>query len=97
MLINCPYCGPRPVEEFTVKGDASPERPRSNEPSTMDDWYAYVFLRDNVKGRTKEFWHHSGGCRSWLVVERDTLTHEVYSVTPARDVARKQKRARRAK
>ncbi len=27
MLINCPYCGPRPSEEFTHLGDASVDAP----------------------------------------------------------------------
>ena len=26
----------------------------------------------------REYWHHGGGCRAWLVVDRDTLTHEIY-------------------
>ena len=91
MRIKCPYCGERPNEEFTYLGDASPKRPTSNEPDTMDEWFDYVYMRDNVKGRMHEHWHHSGGCRSWLVVDRDTGTHEVFGVTTARDYARKGK------
>ena len=53
MLINCPYCGPRPSEEFTQLGDASVKRPTSNDPQTMDQWFDYVYLRDNPKGRFK--------------------------------------------
>jgi sarcosine oxidase subunit delta len=30
-----------------------------------------------------ETWHHVNGCRMWLVVERDTMTHEIKSVRPA--------------
>ena len=26
-LITCPHCGPRPTEEFTIRGDASVRRP----------------------------------------------------------------------
>ena len=26
-----------------------------------------------------EYWHHAAGCRRWLVVTRDTVTHEVYA------------------
>ncbi len=82
MLIKCPYCGERPSEEFTMLGDASVKRPTSND---KEAWYDYVYLRDNPKGRFSEYWHHGAGCRSWLIVERNTETHEVYGVTAARD------------
>jgi sarcosine oxidase subunit delta len=84
MLIKCPYCGERPSEEFSCLGDASVSRPASL--ADDDAWCDYVFLRDNPKGRFSEYWHHGAGCRSWLVVERDTQTHEVFGVTAARDV-----------
>ncbi len=91
MLIKCPYCGERPSEEFTYLGDARPKRPTSVEPETMEEWYDYVYLRDNIKGRMHENWHHSGGCRTWLVVDRDTASHENFGVTTASDYARKGK------
>ena len=37
-----------------------------------------------------------GGCRSWLVVDRDTQTHEIFAVTTARDFARKQNKKDKA-
>ena len=89
MLIKCPHCGVRPVEEFTFLGDAKPRRPSSNDPSSMDQWFDYVYLRDNPKGRIEEYAHHAGGCRSWLVVSRDTETHVVFGVVTARDYAKK--------
>ncbi len=94
MLIKCPHCGARPVEEFTFLGDASITRPASNDPATMEQWFDYVYLRDNPKGRFAEYAHHSGGCRAWLVVSRDTQTHEVYATVTARDWAKKQKGSR---
>ncbi|MBP9174976.1 MAG: sarcosine oxidase subunit delta, partial [Rhizobiales bacterium] len=42
MLIKCPHCGTRPVEEFTFNGDASIRRPTSNDPKSMDQWFDYV-------------------------------------------------------
>ena len=86
-LITCPHCGVRPKEEFSIRGDASPVRPA---PGAADDaWYRYVFVRDNPKGRIVENWHHSSGCRRWLVVERDNVaSHEVYSVTDASEYAK---------
>jgi sarcosine oxidase subunit delta len=94
MIITCPHCGSRPVEEFTFLGDARPERPESNDPASMERWYHYVYLRDNPKGRLDEYVHHSGGCRSWLVVTRDTATHEVHGCVTAQDFARKRRGAR---
>jgi sarcosine oxidase subunit delta len=78
-LITCPHCGRRPTQEFSIRSDASLTRPLPE--AGADAWHAYVFLRDNPKGRHHEHWHHAGGCRRWLVVERDTVTHEVYGVS----------------
>ena len=41
------------------------------------------------KGRFDEYAHHSSGCRAWLVVTRDTQTHEIFNVVTARDYAKK--------
>jgi heterotetrameric sarcosine oxidase delta subunit len=91
MRIRCPHCGERPLEEFSYLGDASPRRPLSNDPSSMDEWFDYVYLRDNPKGMIAEYWHHSGGCRSWLVAERNTETHVFLSTTTAREFARRRR------
>ncbi|MBZ0260820.1 MAG: sarcosine oxidase subunit delta [Hyphomicrobiales bacterium] len=91
MRITCPYCGLRPFEEYTYLGDASKNRPTSNDPSTMEAWYDYLYLRDNPRGRMKEYWQHSSGCRSWLVVDRNTDTHEIFAVEAARDFIRRRK------
>ena len=81
-LIRCPHCGPRPKEEFTIRG-AALQRP--DPAADKDTWFAYIYLRENPRGPYQEYWHHSGGCRRWLVVTRDTQTHEQIDV---RDVAR---------
>ena len=83
MLIKCPRCGQRPSEEFTYLGDASVKRPTSNAPASMDEWFDYVYLRDNIAGEMREYWYHGSGCRAWLKVARNTLTHEISSVEPA--------------
>jgi len=85
MRIKCPLCGDRPSEEFSMLGDASPVRPDDIGPESMERWYDYVYLRDNPKGKISEYWHHGGGCRSWLIVERDTETHDVHKVSLASD------------
>jgi len=84
MRITCPLCGERPLEEFTYRGDASVRRPASADPHTMEEWYEYVFLRDNPRGPHVEHWRHGAGCGAWLVVERDTLSHKIASVKLAR-------------
>jgi sarcosine oxidase subunit delta len=86
MRIACPHCGERDRQEFTVLGDATPVRPDGldADPEAM---FAYVYLRDNVAGPHREFWYHGAGCHAWLVVERDTRTHAVLEVEPARKVA----------
>jgi sarcosine oxidase subunit delta len=76
-LIRCPHCGQRPREEFTIRG-AALARPAPD--ASDDDWFAYVYLRDNPRGAHKEHWHHSGGCRRWLTVTRDTATHAMLAV-----------------
>ncbi|MBA1347455.1 sarcosine oxidase subunit delta [Rhizobium sp. WYCCWR 11146] len=80
-LISCPHCGARPKEEFSIRGDAGLVRPAPDAGS--DAWFDYVYLRDNPRGRHSEFWHHSSGCRRWLIVERDTVTHAVHGVRDA--------------
>ncbi|MEM8687440.1 MAG: sarcosine oxidase subunit delta [Pseudomonadota bacterium] len=85
MRITCPCCGERDYGEFTIYGDASRRRPHI-EDTDFETWYNYVYIRPNPKGRHKEFWHHTRGCGQWLVVERDTVTHEIYDVSLARDV-----------
>ena len=80
-LIPCPHCGSRPREEFTIKGDASLVRPSPD--AGAEAWHAYTHLRENPRGLHREYWHHSSGCRRWLVVERHTVSHAVGSVIDA--------------
>ena len=79
--INCPFCGERDHSEFGYGGDASIEYPPLYAP--MEDWHDAIYLRENIRGMQAETWHHVNGCRMWLVVERDTMTHEIKSVRPA--------------
>ena len=77
MLIPCPFCGPREHSEFAYGGDATVRRPRQSEPAWGPEWQAYVYQRANPRGPQREYWQHAAGCRQWLVVTRDTLSHEV--------------------
>ncbi len=79
MRITCPICGERHLSEFTYEGDATVVRPAPDD-LTPEAWLDAVYERDNPRGRHSEYWQHTGGCRAWLKVERDTLTHEVHRV-----------------
>ena len=76
MLIPCPYCGPRNVTEFTCVG-GKVVRPADPAKASEAEWENYGYLRDNPRGVSDELWQHTAGCRLWLEVRRDTLTHEV--------------------
>lgn len=79
MRISCPCCGPRDHAEFAYGGDASDPRPPPDD-DDFDRWFDHVYLRDNPRGPHSEYWQHVGGCREWLIVRRDTLTHQVHAV-----------------
>lgn len=89
MIINHPLLGPRDASEFINLGDAALiNRPNRKSDSAAHDFYEYQYLRENPAGEHRELWFHEQGDRSWLVVTRSTLTHEITSVELALDVAR---------
>jgi methylglutamate dehydrogenase subunit B len=81
MRIPCPYCGDRDAQEFVYRGDAAPRRPDGEE-----GMFDYVYLRDNPAGAMCEHWYHAQGCRTWIVVTRDTVSHRIEGAVLARDV-----------
>lgn len=81
--IHCPWCGLRDHDEFTLWGDASRAFPALDAP--REDWVRAVYDRPNPRGETQEFFQHTLGCRRWLVVARNNLTHEVLVVVPAHE------------
>ncbi|MBA84502.1 sarcosine oxidase subunit delta [Thalassobius sp. S69A] len=89
MLIPHPLLGPRDAQEFTYLGDAAlmlrPDPAAEDAEAAFCD---YVFLRDNPAGVLRELWFHEQGDRSWLVVTRDTITHEILGAELARDMKR---------
>jgi heterotetrameric sarcosine oxidase delta subunit len=95
MIINHPLLGPRDSAEFVYMGDARLiERPDPESDTVAEQFHDYAYLRDNPAGKLRELWFHEGGDRSWLVVTRDTRTHEITSVELARDVARSKGRSK---
>jgi methylglutamate dehydrogenase subunit B len=86
--IDCPFCGERGNEEFVYLGDAAVTRPDPDRADAAPAFTDYVYLRDNLRGVHRELWYHAAGCHGWLVVTRDTMSHEIKRVEFARDVAR---------
>ena len=83
MRITCPICGERDRREFYYQG-AALERP---DPEADDAaWQDYVHLRENPAGVTRDRWYHESGCGAWIVVTRNTVTHEVLGAVLASEV-----------
>jgi sarcosine oxidase subunit delta len=85
MRINCPFCGERDRREFYYKGsDDYLSRPEEGD---QEGLHAYLHLRDNPTGVTRDLWQHEAGCAAWLVVARNVTTHEILSVELATKAA----------
>ena len=78
MRLPCPVCGERDIREFLCKG-ASEALHRPDADADAAAWDSYMHLRDNTAGVIGELWYHQAGCGAWLVVKRNTITHEVIS------------------
>lgn len=96
MIIQHPLLGPRDSNEFVYLGDASlMDRPKWQGKDASEAaietasqcFHDYLYLRDNPAGKHQELWYHEQGDRSWLVLTRNTLSHEILKVELARDVA----------
>ena len=76
MRINCPLCGNRDRREFYYLGHAAYlARPLPD--ADLAAWDDYLHLRDNPAGVTKDLWYHETGCGAWVLVTRNTVTHEI--------------------
>ena len=88
MIIEHPLLGPRDSQEFTYLGDASLlHRPDASASDAAATFFDYQYLRDNPAGTHRELWYHEMGDRSWLVITRDTTSHEILAVELASDIA----------
>ena len=74
-LLDCPYCGRRPVTEFGYGGE-------TGEGVEAGSLAAELYLRENVTGVQRESWYHRFGCERWFVAERDTRTNVVLATSP---------------
>ncbi len=79
MRITCPLCGPRDRREFYYAGSEDYlNRPAPD--AAPQAWDDYLHNRDNLAGVIRDIWYHDMGCTSWLVVTRNTVTHEISGV-----------------
>jgi sarcosine oxidase subunit delta len=93
MRIKCPLCGERDMREFHYRG-ASDYMHRPAGDAAPEAWDAYLHLRDNPAGPLDELWSHDFGCRAWVLVTRNTVTHEILSTELAADAAAKAQEGR---
>jgi methylglutamate dehydrogenase subunit B len=77
MKIPCPLCGVRDRREFYYMG-AEDYLQRPSDKASEAELDNHLFLRDNPAGKTRDLWYHETGCGAWMVVSRNTVTHEVY-------------------
>lgn len=78
LLIRCPYCDEvLPETEFTYAGQAHIARPADPSSCTDEEWEAFLFIRDNVKGPHYERWRHTHGCGRFFNAVRDTVSDQV--------------------
>ena len=85
MRITCPICGARDRREFYYKGEAlalNRPDPEAGEAA----WDDYIHNRDNPAGVRRELWYHVMGCSAWIVVTRNTSSHEILETALASDV-----------
>ncbi|WP_404366735.1 sarcosine oxidase subunit delta [Sphingomonas sp. MMS24-J45] len=77
LQIDCPLCGPRAQVEFVY------ERTLDSIVTldmTAEETVARLYARTNPRGVDSELWRHSFGCRQWIVLERDRISHAIVSV-----------------
>ena len=86
MRLNCPLCGPRDRREFYYSGSEDYlNRPGADAPA--EAWDDMLHLRTNPAGETRDLWYHEGGCGSWLLVTRNTVSHAILGVERIADRA----------
>ncbi len=83
MRIKCPYCGERDAEEFAYLGAAGLTRPDPNGADAARPFMNTSICAPIRRACTPSSGITAAGCRSWLVVERDTRNHEIKSVALA--------------
>lgn len=75
LLIHCPYCEQDlPELEFRHAGEAHLARLTADDDASDEAFEAFLYLRDNPKGRSHERWRHVHGCGRFFNAVRDTVS-----------------------
>lgn len=82
-IFTCPFCGPRDEREFHFAAEAGKTRPDTTQQIDAETWATYLHAQRNDKGRTREVWMHLP-CSELFLMERDSVTMEVFSTHPLR-------------
>ena len=76
-LIHCPHCGPRAQAEFTYERTMDS---LVDPAAAAGDAMRTLFTRANPMGVDEEIWRHTFGCRAWMALTRDRVTHVIEAV-----------------
>lgn len=79
LTIPCPFCGPRSESEFAYCGPKTNRRPEDPAAMSASEWVEHLTVPPNPVGPVLEHWWHVRGCGAWVLIERDTATHELKS------------------
>ena len=76
VILCCPNCGERNIQEFRFGGEAHSRPP---DPSAVSDeeWADYLYMKDNRRGEQLEWWCHRAGCGLWFLAKRHTYSNQV--------------------
>ena len=77
LLIPCPWCGPRPENEFHYGGEAHIARPPIPSALTTRHGRTSCTCASNPKGVHAERWRHIHGCGRFFNCVRDTVTDRI--------------------
>jgi sarcosine oxidase subunit delta len=79
-IFTCPFCGPREETEFHFGAEAGKARPEPAPEVSDAAWAEYLYMNDAPRGPAREVWVHLT-CGEFFVMERDTVTRAVLSVS----------------
>ena len=77
MQIDCPWCGPRAQGEFVYERTVDSVVTLN---VTVEEAMSALFARANPRGVDDEIWRHTFGCRAWMILTRNRVTHVIEAV-----------------
>lgn len=77
MQIDCPRCGPRAQGEFVYERTVDSVVTLN---VTVEEAMSALFTRANPRGVDDEIWRHTFGCRAWMILTRNRVTHVIEAV-----------------